>query len=622
MYTHRINKLREWIQTDPSCEGLRDALDVPTDRTGKALCHVVAGFAKDLTIGGWQSYHLALVWHFSANHGCSRDPSLAWEWDPATQQGVGNPAYDPEYRQAVKEHNARVYRPDERRTQPCRYPALKELIASIDERLNEIITSQRNGARIVSKERTQLEMARCYAVMSYRLWTRLRDLCQLRWEEIGATVDVDQDGHPYIWVRLPFRDKNLYNLYNLPGRKFSDVVDVIPRWRQYWTMAAGVAPEPEDLVFPNWGPNGQLEITTEIQGRGVNNMLGAGIKLTSDPKNFPALGTLAFKRGGSQDEYVYAEEYGGRCLTLEQVRWWGGFAGNDREFTQLKRLFDSGGIQDSRSDDEDGGSPQPAGAREASPHDESFQSVASFAEPVQQSHTNQRREADTDVAPRPNSRAERSLLQDALQQGALSTTSATSDAASRRAHRSRHSITDSHSKENMNGMAVNPQNAASGVPALSTNAALRNSRLNGAAAAQGAPRKSDAAAYRDAFPTDNGAALGTPRRFAENAISMAHREAHAGGSSGNSSVLASLGPRTESSEVKALTKELGETRRELSDVRYELAKLSSRFQSELVEIRTSLERKLEDARKEVNVMRNEQQLMLERIFSLLQQPPH
>ncbi|CAO1623992.1 unnamed protein product [Parajaminaea phylloscopi] len=349
-YDRIMREVKDWVANAPACAAFRDGLKNLSERSADLVYVYLLDFKRrGKTYVNYMAHHSALVEYFEMVHGCSRDPQAGWYKDRANGRFVGNPAYAPRYKQAL-----RSYRNEKAKEQgsrdhaaPMLYKDLGPLLQCIDTQLE--VLGGKTGHE-VTKERTTYEMMRCFAIVAYRLWARCDELCNMTWDGLGWEPQSHPDGSTYTTARLTFRKTNQldaysgkdYRLYTSPGRPLVDTVTAVPRWRQYWELVSPHPPSDTDLVFPLIGKTGLLDMRRKNDCRTMLRALRTCSELLPQGRTRLQFTMHSFRRGGCQDETTYAGEYGDPIITHEQAMWWGGWCDDELgDSTILKYMFNT-----------------------------------------------------------------------------------------------------------------------------------------------------------------------------------------------------------------------------------------------------------------------------------------
>ncbi|KAF9069400.1 hypothetical protein BDP27DRAFT_1447711 [Rhodocollybia butyracea] len=94
--------------------------------------------------------------------------------------------------------------------------------------------------------------------------------------------------------------------------------------------------EPDDFIFPTINANGiTIQSTQPITPEAVQKMIS---KFTDSAGTPGAFTMHCFRRGGAQFRFMFASI--GEQWTLAQIRWWGGWASNEKWDTLIRYLLD------------------------------------------------------------------------------------------------------------------------------------------------------------------------------------------------------------------------------------------------------------------------------------------
>ncbi|KAF9026800.1 hypothetical protein BDP27DRAFT_1376154 [Rhodocollybia butyracea] len=184
----------------------------------------------------------------------------------------------------------------------------------------------------------------------FTLWTRNNELCKLQYGDItwGCRSNVP-DFVEHFKVHLENRKgwqkkagydarptDNIYDVYPQPVHAM-DMHYHLPVWINVYRYLLGREFEHNDFVFPYFSVNATIQPKREIQSHDMIQSLiqdaAAGAGLT---KIFT---THSLRRGGAQYRFMWAE--GKQRWSLTIVRWWGGWAEDERVDTLMKYLMDS-----------------------------------------------------------------------------------------------------------------------------------------------------------------------------------------------------------------------------------------------------------------------------------------
>lgn len=100
------------------------------------------------------------------------------------------------------------------------------------------------------------------------------------------------------------------------------------RWRNLLEHVLGATLKPDDHLFPHIAVNGVIRTAREMSYDSLQTLLskfceGAGLQ-----KRYT---THSFRRGGAQYRFMYAPV--GKRWSLNQIRWWGGWAIGEHVFS-------------------------------------------------------------------------------------------------------------------------------------------------------------------------------------------------------------------------------------------------------------------------------------------------
>ncbi|PPQ82236.1 hypothetical protein CVT26_009348 [Gymnopilus dilepis] len=190
---------------------------------------------------------------------------------------------------------------------------------------------------------------RAFMSSAFTLWTRCFELLSLQ----AADILPDCVGPapyyiPHFKVCLNQR-KGWQNEQGYDGPRTSNVYDIyqqaipeidmythFPRWKTFLERYLGEPLCPEESLFPHVSVNGVVNTMRPMSYDSLQALLrrfcdGAGIE-----KHYT---THSFRRGGAQYRFMHAPI--GTRWSLNQIRWWGGWASGEHVDTLIKYLVDS-----------------------------------------------------------------------------------------------------------------------------------------------------------------------------------------------------------------------------------------------------------------------------------------
>ncbi|KAF8067580.1 hypothetical protein FPV67DRAFT_1561929 [Lyophyllum atratum] len=131
------------------------------------------------------------------------------------------------------------------------------------------------------------------------------------------------------------RQNNVYEVYAQDVPEI-DMYTHLLRWLRVLAALLGRELKPSDHVFPPISPNGSIDPDKEMSYDSLMKMLK---RYTMDAGIDRNITSHAFRRGGSQDRFVFAPP--ALRWSLNRVRWWGGWAQGENVDTLMKYLLDS-----------------------------------------------------------------------------------------------------------------------------------------------------------------------------------------------------------------------------------------------------------------------------------------
>lgn len=345
-YKATVKKMQAWAKDLPRskqnqfCDGLEKLGPNSEEFIFKWISHRIQ---TKKTWGTLCNDHAAFVDWFASKHECSRNVSSGWHLDGTKWNG--NPAYSQrclDLRAAKKRQEAASNRTP-KRSMAMHYPTIGRILDGIDHRLYPL----QQMIHTVQPERTRLELMRFFMILAYRLWARADELVNLTWAAMPVVPSTTYQGnHAYLEVVLTLRKTNQtdaklgddYKLYTQRTKPKVDAVQAYLQWRAYYTLANnGCQPRPNDLVFPNARKSGQLERAARMDSEHVNAMLrdDPTIKSIHETRNAKYT-SHCFRRGGLQDELLYAGHYDLESCSIQDAQWWGAW---DTQHNMLKYLL-------------------------------------------------------------------------------------------------------------------------------------------------------------------------------------------------------------------------------------------------------------------------------------------
>lgn len=100
-----------------------------------------------------------------------------------------------------------------------------------------------------------------------------------------------------------------------------DMYTHLQRWLGFLQIRLGRDLEPNDFIFPYFGPNGVPHAKREMTHEMIQNYLTEFAKAAGLTKLYT---THSFRRGGAQYRFMWAPI--GKRWSLSIIRWWGGWA--------------------------------------------------------------------------------------------------------------------------------------------------------------------------------------------------------------------------------------------------------------------------------------------------------
>ncbi|KAJ4475118.1 hypothetical protein C8R41DRAFT_869964 [Lentinula lateritia] len=194
---------------------------------------------------------------------------------------------------------------------------------------------------------------RAYASLGFTIWTRNSETSNLQAKHIdrnplprpGATPS----DPPFIQINLRDRKnwqkkqgKNETQLnghrYNLYPQKIRAIcaythLSIWMSFSEQYILRRKYAPE--DYIFPNINVNGITIQNKPVTPEAVQKMINEFTTAAGVPGAFT---THCFRRGGAQYRFMFAPV--GERWTLARIRWWGGWAPNEKRDTLIRYLLD------------------------------------------------------------------------------------------------------------------------------------------------------------------------------------------------------------------------------------------------------------------------------------------
>lgn len=350
-YRSAIFRARTWLER-AKAEGASytDGLDILGANSGIACQRWMEHHVDrdDVSYGSISLMHAAFVNHFHKKFGCSKHQLMGWE-KVREGQWRGNPAYGAQYLDLLASAKRKDVRSCKRikRSLPMLYPTLAKVLTAIQKKLAEYDATP----LLLTPERTHLEFMHAFMIVSYRLWTRCEETCQMEWGDLDSNVGFSTDTkEPYRSITLTFRKtnqldpkkSNTYHLPKLHTRPLVDVLYALPRWQKYWEFCAQRPPQAHDLMFPSmYASTGQLRPAQKLRNTEINTFLKKLEVLSTVSASFyGTFTTHCFRRGGLQDSTVHAHDYGIDAWSIGAAKWWGGWSQNESQNTLMKYLFE------------------------------------------------------------------------------------------------------------------------------------------------------------------------------------------------------------------------------------------------------------------------------------------
>ncbi|PWN30671.1 hypothetical protein BDZ90DRAFT_257741 [Jaminaea rosea] len=338
-YSFKVGRVQAWLDEQPVDperpiqRGLREL----NQWSEEAVWRWLAAHSELLRYDNIKNYHSALAQHFHATFHCSHQKSSGWRWVNGVWEG--NPVYSERYLQLKKsiQRSSATTQPPVRHALPMLYPKLEKLLDILE-------SKQRNfdsTPNVLSPQRTHTEFMYAFMVLAYRLWMRCDEACKLVWGEVEHVPVLHPETETfYVSVTLTWRKNNQldaansrpYMLFDLPQRPKVSAIQAVVRWRKYWTWVHKRTPEPQDLVFPGYHPRtGQLDVRRMLRAHQVNSLLDQVFNATDTIQSIGLYRytSHSFRRGGAQDAFIWANNYGEPKKSLAFVRWWGGWGAGE-----------------------------------------------------------------------------------------------------------------------------------------------------------------------------------------------------------------------------------------------------------------------------------------------------
>ncbi|KAF8904708.1 hypothetical protein CPB84DRAFT_1677144 [Gymnopilus junonius] len=216
-----------------------------------------------------------------------------------------------------------------------------------DEKLTEDPKGITDTADLVFR----LEHGLMHAFMSsaFTLWTRCFELLSLQAQDARTDCcGLAPYYAPHFKIYLNHR-KGWQQEKGYEGRRESNVYDIYQqdideidmythfnRWRNLLEGYLGEKLSGEDSFFPHLSPNGVIRTTRAMSYDSLQTLLVRFCKSAGVDKRYT---THSFRRGGAQYRFMSAPI--GKRWSLNQIRWWGGWAVGENVDTLIKYLVDS-----------------------------------------------------------------------------------------------------------------------------------------------------------------------------------------------------------------------------------------------------------------------------------------
>ncbi|KAJ7742394.1 hypothetical protein B0H14DRAFT_2407147, partial [Mycena olivaceomarginata] len=197
---------------------------------------------------------------------------------------------------------------------------------------------------------------KCFASTSWTIWSRCFELVKLQRKHLTFGLeDSNTFNTPYFELQLTNRKgwqkrinktqteadlrSGKFKIRAQPDLPACDAFNRMTRWVKYLEEDIyGRTLQPDDYIFPAIGANGIVQTGEHISHDDVQKWItefAAGADL---PRANGMFSTHCFRRGGAQYRFMFAPV--GRRWTLQQVRWWGGWAEGEHRDTLIKYLLD------------------------------------------------------------------------------------------------------------------------------------------------------------------------------------------------------------------------------------------------------------------------------------------
>ncbi|KAJ3856399.1 hypothetical protein EV368DRAFT_32460 [Lentinula lateritia] len=292
--------------------------------------------------------HAAFKYHYTHLNGDKYRG--AWRYNEALQEWVGNPCDSAQVRDLHEGCKRKDGEAERHHSTPASIIIMQRLYAF------SISTCPDNYLVVDAQSlafKTRHLRFRAYSSLGFTIWTRNSETSGLQAKHIdrnplprpGATPS----DPPFIQVNLRDRKnwqkkqaKNETQLnghcYNLYPQKIRAIcaythVSVWMDFSEKHILRRKY--EPKDYIFPNINANGITVQNQPVTPEAVQKMIDEFTSSASVPGAFT---THCFRRGGAQYRFMFAPI--GERWTLARIRWWGGWAPNEKRDTLIRYLLD------------------------------------------------------------------------------------------------------------------------------------------------------------------------------------------------------------------------------------------------------------------------------------------
>ncbi|THU95692.1 hypothetical protein K435DRAFT_665894 [Dendrothele bispora CBS 962.96] len=277
-----------------------------------------------------------------------------FEFDRETKKFVGNPTETPLVKDMLDACKNKDGESDRKHSRPMSFDDMSTLFKwswSICPDDAPIQTADE------LKVKTRHLSFRAYISTAFVLWTRSCETSKLKGKDIDWVApprpNAPPGDPPAIEIRLTNRkgwqrkkrkggDQRSGHSYLIPAQPMTPAIDAKARLEAHKshieTHVLKRALEPEEYIFPSMSANGlSAHFNTHMDPEKMQKVVKEFAKCAGLP-GWDGYTTHCFRRGGAQYRFMYAPN--GERWTLAKIRWWGGWALNERRDTLIRYLLD------------------------------------------------------------------------------------------------------------------------------------------------------------------------------------------------------------------------------------------------------------------------------------------